>query len=103
MKHAEGNARSSAIMSCGLALGYATMCGAREKGGRVLSLHCLSRLTYQTFFPLDFIMLYLQAEKLRRTIIDADARRLKRKIAHSAPGSVEVKPARKKKIIVEQE
>lgn len=45
----------------------------------------------------------LQAAKLRRTIIDADARKLKRRISHSAPGSVVVKPARKKKIIAEQE
>ena len=53
--------------------------------------------------PIGLHHAVLQAEKLRRTIIDADARRLKRKIAHSAPGSVEVKPVRKKKIIVEQE
>ena len=45
----------------------------------------------------------VQAGKLRRTMIDADTRKQKRRIAHSAPGSVTVKPARKKKIVGEQE
>ena len=55
--------------------------------------------------PQTMLILFLscQASKLRRTIIDADARKLKRKIAHSAPGSVTVKPARKKKTIAEVE
>ena len=44
-----------------------------------------------------------QATKLRRTIIDSDAKKEKRRIAHSTPGSRIVKPARKKKIITELE
>jgi hypothetical protein len=44
-----------------------------------------------------------QAGKLRRTIIDNDKRKLERRIAHSAPGSIKVKPERKKKIVTEME
>lgn len=44
-----------------------------------------------------------QATKLRRTIIDSDVKKEKRRIAHSTPGSRIVKPARKKKIITELE
>lgn len=44
-----------------------------------------------------------KAKKLRRTMEDAESKRLKNKIAHSAPGSIEVKPARKKKIMKELE
>jgi hypothetical protein len=44
-----------------------------------------------------------QAAKLRRTIIDNDKRKLDRRIAHSAPGSIKIKPERKKKIITELE
>jgi hypothetical protein len=44
-----------------------------------------------------------QAAKLRRTIIDNDKRKLDRRIAHSAPGSIKVKPERKKKIVTEME
>lgn len=44
-----------------------------------------------------------KATKLRKTMEDAERRRLKNKIAHSAPGRVKVKPARKKKIVAELE
>jgi WD repeat and SOF domain-containing protein 1 len=44
-----------------------------------------------------------KAKKLRRTMEDAEQRRQRNKIQHSAPGSVDVKPARKKKIIREME
>lgn len=45
----------------------------------------------------------LQAGKTRRAVQDADKRKLKRRIEHSAPGSVKVKAERKKKIIAELE
>ena len=45
----------------------------------------------------------VQATKLRRTMVDADARKLKRRIAHSAPGSVTIKPARAKRVVAEVE
>lgn len=44
-----------------------------------------------------------KAANLRRTVEEADKRKLKRRIEHSAPGSVKVKPDRKKKIIAELE
>lgn len=44
-----------------------------------------------------------QAAKTRRTIIDADAKKERRRIQHSAPGSRVVKPARKKKVVTVQE
>ena len=44
-----------------------------------------------------------KAAKLRRTIEDAERRRTKNKIAHSAPGSVKVKSVRQKKIVAELE
>lgn len=44
-----------------------------------------------------------RAAKLRRTMVDAERRRTSNRIAHSAPGSVKVKPARKKKIVEEQQ
>ncbi|KAK9798589.1 hypothetical protein WJX73_005000 [Symbiochloris irregularis] len=44
-----------------------------------------------------------KAARLRRTMIDADRRRQDRRIAHSAPGSVKIQPARKARIIEEQE
>jgi WD repeat and SOF domain-containing protein 1 len=48
-------------------------------------------------------MVPLQAAKTRRTIIDSDKRKLQRRIEHSAPGSIKVKPERKKKILAEVE
>ena len=45
----------------------------------------------------------VQASKLRRDMTDAERRRTQNVIAHSAPGSVKVKPARKKKIVAELE
>ncbi|GAB4819994.1 hypothetical protein N2152v2_007040 [Parachlorella kessleri] len=44
-----------------------------------------------------------KASKLRRDMTEADRRRTQNVIAHSAPGSVKVKPARKKKIVAELE
>lgn len=44
-----------------------------------------------------------KASKQRRQIIDNDAKKERRRIAHSAPGSRVVKPARKRKIIAEEE
>lgn len=44
-----------------------------------------------------------KATKVRKTMEDAERRRVKNRIAHSAPGSVTVKPARKKKIVAEME
>lgn len=44
-----------------------------------------------------------KATKLRRTIINNDKRKLERRMAHSAPGSIKVKPERKKKILAEME
>jgi len=44
-----------------------------------------------------------KAKKLRRTQIDSERRKTANRIKHSAPGSVVVKPARKRKIVAEQE
>jgi WD repeat and SOF domain-containing protein 1 len=44
-----------------------------------------------------------QAAKMRRAVQDADKRKLNNRIKHSAPGSVTVKPERKKKIVAEVE
>jgi WD repeat and SOF domain-containing protein 1 len=45
----------------------------------------------------------LQATRLRRIVTDADNRKQQRRIQHSAPGAVKVKPDRKKKIVAELE
>jgi WD repeat and SOF domain-containing protein 1 len=44
-----------------------------------------------------------KASKTRRIIMQADRRRLTNRIAHSKPGSVKVKPERKKKLLAEVE
>lgn len=44
-----------------------------------------------------------KAAKLRRTQMDSERRKTQHRIAHSAPGSVKVKPARKKKVVAELE
>ncbi|CAK0783726.1 hypothetical protein CVIRNUC_006925 [Coccomyxa viridis] len=44
-----------------------------------------------------------KATKLRRTMTEAEDRKQKNRIAHSKPGSVITKPARKKKIVAELE
>lgn len=44
-----------------------------------------------------------KAGKIRRTIQNSDKRKLERRIAHSKPGSIEVKADRKKKVIAELE
>lgn len=49
------------------------------------------------------LRLDVQAARLRRTMTEADDRKQRNRIAHSKPGSIIVKPARKKKIIAELE
>jgi hypothetical protein len=44
-----------------------------------------------------------KAGKLRRTMLESERRKTSNRIAHSAPGSVTIKPARKKKIVAEME
>lgn len=44
-----------------------------------------------------------KAAKLRRQMTDAERKKTQNRVAHSAPGSVELKPARKKKIVAELE
>jgi WD repeat and SOF domain-containing protein 1 len=44
-----------------------------------------------------------KATKLKRTMEGAERRRLQNKIAHSAPGSIQLKSARQKKIVAEVE
>jgi DDB1- and CUL4-associated factor 13 len=44
-----------------------------------------------------------KAAKARRAQIDAEARKTRRRVQHSAPGSVVVKPERRKKIVAELE
>jgi WD repeat and SOF domain-containing protein 1 len=44
-----------------------------------------------------------KAGRLRRTMEEAERRRLNNRVAHSAPGAVKVKPARRKKIVAELE
>lgn len=44
-----------------------------------------------------------KAKKLRGDMEDSEAKKLRNRIAHSAPGAVQVKPARKKKIMKELE
>ena len=58
---------------------------------------------YNLHIHTDMVFGRMQATKLRRTIIDSDAKKEKRRIAHSTPGSRIVKPARKRKIITELE
>lgn len=47
--------------------------------------------------------LLLQAAKLRRTMTEAGNKKQSNRIAHSAPGSVKLKSARKKKVVSEVE
>lgn len=44
-----------------------------------------------------------KASKLRRVQTDSERRKTQHRIAHSAPGAVKVKPARKKKVVAEVE
>ncbi|KXZ47814.1 hypothetical protein GPECTOR_32g426 [Gonium pectorale] len=44
-----------------------------------------------------------KAAKMRRAVQDSDKRKLQRRIEHSAPGSIVVKPERKKKILAQLE
>lgn len=43
----------------------------------------------------------MQASKLRRSMTEAESKKQHNRITHSAPGSVKVKSARKKKIVAE--
>jgi hypothetical protein len=45
----------------------------------------------------------MQAGKIRRVQINSETRKEKNRIKHSAPGTVKVKAARKKKIVAEVE
>lgn len=45
----------------------------------------------------------LQAAKLRRTMTEAESKKQSNRINHSAPGSVKIKSARKKKVVAELE
>lgn len=47
--------------------------------------------------------LVCQATKVRRIQVESDKRKTNNRIKHSAPGAVKVKPARKKKVVTEQE
>lgn len=44
-----------------------------------------------------------KAGRLRRTMEEAERRRQQNRVAHSAPGAVKIKPARRKKIVAELE
>lgn len=44
-----------------------------------------------------------KAARTRRIMQDSEKRKLKNRIEHSAPGSVKVKPERKKKVVAEME
>lgn len=44
-----------------------------------------------------------KAANTRRTVQEAETRKLKRRVEHSAPGTITVKPDRKKKIVAEME
>jgi WD repeat and SOF domain-containing protein 1 len=46
---------------------------------------------------------HAQAAKARRKVQEADNRKLQNRIKHSKPGSITVKPERKKKIIAQVE
>ncbi|EIE25085.1 WD40 repeat-like protein [Coccomyxa subellipsoidea C-169] len=59
----------------------------------------IRRITRHRHLP---VPLY-KAAKLRRTMTEAEDKKQKRRVAHSKPGSVIVKPARKKRIVAELE
>ena len=44
-----------------------------------------------------------KAAKLRRVRQDSERRKTQHRVAHSAPGAVQLKPARKKKVVAEVE
>ena len=44
-----------------------------------------------------------KAAKLRRTQQDSERRKTQHRVAHSGPGAVKLKPARKKKVVAELE
>jgi WD repeat and SOF domain-containing protein 1 len=52
---------------------------------------------------LTYRLITLQAAKVRRTHTESERQKTKNRIKHSAPGAVVVKPARKKKIVAQQE
>lgn len=43
----------------------------------------------------------VQAQKTRRIQKDSEKRKERNRVAHSAPGAVKVKPARKKKVVAQ--
>lgn len=53
--------------------------------------------------PRTCTSLHPQAAKTRRAVTESDKRKLQRRIEHSAPGAITVKPERKKKILAQVE
>jgi DDB1- and CUL4-associated factor 13 len=47
--------------------------------------------------------MWLQAAQTRRIQKDSEKRKERNRVAHSAPGSIKVKPARRKKVVAELE
>jgi len=70
-------------------------------GGLLTSSPAVTAVLHLTVVSVAFDC--AQAAKLRRTVHEADKQKLSRRIQHSAPGSITVKPERKKKIIAELE
>ena len=71
--------------------------------GRLLCQRLLPEVALERRCRPYFMSCCDQAAKLRRTMTEAEDRKQKRRIAHSKPGSIVVKPARKKKIVAELE
>lgn len=67
-----------------------------------MAAHCTYRLRdIGTLSAYLKEVMVLQVNKARRIIKNADKRKERNRIAHSAPGSIKVKAARKKKIVAE--
>lgn len=67
-----------------------------------MAAHCTHRLRdigVLSAYSMEVVV--LQVNKARRIIKNADKRKERNRIAHSAPGSIKVKAARKKKIVAE--
>lgn len=62
-----------------------------------------SGLSCSACLGIDRVTVLLQAAKLRRTMTEAGNKKQSNRIAHSAPGSVKVKSARKQKVVAEVE
>ena len=75
----------------------------RRPLGRACSTEKYNVLNACSMRTTEGLVVHLQASKARRAAADADTRKLKRRKAHSAPGSVEIKPERRKRIVAELE